>query len=139
MLFTSKVLINSSIRHCSTWRIMLIYDLVLINAYTGVNQCLKNFLMLLDYQKDGFDLQTDDGDLWCYPFLSALLGDLPEDAALTLTFNSANCKYPCHKCLIDADEMNNTNLESSQIILRTPENMKAAIYEDIADQYSLFS
>ena len=94
---------------------------------------------LLDYQKDGFDLQTDDGDLWCYPFLSALLEDLPEDAALTLTFNSANCKCSCHKCLIDADEMNNTNLESSQIILRTLENMKAAIYEDIADQYSLFS
>ena len=67
------------------------------------------------------------------------MGDLPEDAALTLTFNSANCKCSCHKCLIDADEMNNTNLESSQIILRTPENMKAAIYEDIADQYFLFS
>jgi hypothetical protein len=94
---------------------------------------------LLDYQNDGFDLQTDDGDLWCYPFLSALLGDLPEDAALTLTFNAANCKCPCHKCLIEADEMNNTNLESSQIILRTPENMKAAINDDIADQYSLFS
>src|SRR6266480_3096610 len=47
MLFTSKVLINSSIQHCSTWRIMLIYDLVLINAYTGVNQRLKNFLMVL--------------------------------------------------------------------------------------------
>ena len=94
---------------------------------------------MLNYQKDEFDLQTDDGNLWYYPFLFALLGDLPEDAALTLTFNSANCKCLCHKCLIDADEMNNTNLESSQIILRTPENMKAAIYKDIADQYSLFS
>ena len=94
---------------------------------------------LLDYQNDKFDLKTDDSDLWCYPFLSMLLGDLLEDAALTLTFNSANCKCLCHKCLIDADEMNNTNLESSQIILRTPENMKAVIYKDIADQYSLFS
>ena len=94
---------------------------------------------MFDYQKDEFDLQTDDGDLWCYPFLSVLLEDLSKDAALTLTFNSANCKCSCHKCLIDADEMNNKNLESSQIILRTPENMKAVIYKDIADQYSLFS
>jgi hypothetical protein len=94
---------------------------------------------LLDYQIDGFDLQTDDGDIWCYPFLSVLLGDLPESAALSLVYNSVNCNNPCHKCLIEADEMNNPNLESSQIILRTPENMKAVIEEGIADQYSLFS
>ena len=46
------VLINSSIRHCSTPHITLIYDLVLINVYTGVNQRLKNFLMLLTLEKN---------------------------------------------------------------------------------------
>jgi len=52
---------------------------------------------LLDYKDDGFDLQTDNGELWCFPFISAMLGNLPESAAITLTFNSVNCKYPCHK------------------------------------------
>jgi hypothetical protein len=94
---------------------------------------------LLDYQIDGFDLQTDSSEIWCCLFLSVLLGDLPEDAAFTLVYNSVNCDNPCHKCLIEVDEMNNPNLESSQIILRTPENMKVAIEGGIANQYSLFS
>src|SRR2546429_9801367 len=54
---------------------------------------------LLDYRNDGFDLKTDNGKLWCFPFISVMLGDLPENAAVTLTYNSVNCKYPCHKCL----------------------------------------
>jgi hypothetical protein len=68
---------------------------------------------LLDYKDDGFDLKMDNGELWCYPFISALLGDLPESAALTLTFNSVNCKYSCHKCLTEVDDLNNTKLNNN--------------------------
>src|SRR2546429_1578690 len=25
---------------------------------------------LLDYRNDGFDLKTDNGELWCFPFIS---------------------------------------------------------------------
>src|SRR5277367_4581315 len=35
---------------------------------------------LLDYKDDRFDLKMDNGELWCYPFISALLGDLLESA-----------------------------------------------------------
>ena len=56
---------------------------------------------LLDYTNDGFDLQTDNGELWCYPFISVMLGDLPENTAVTLMFNSVNCNYLCHKCLVE--------------------------------------
>jgi len=62
-----------------------------------------------------------------------LLGDLSEVAALTLVFNSVNCRYLCHKCLIEVDEINNTNLKNNQIILKTSENMKAIINKGIAD------
>jgi len=92
---------------------------------------------LLDYRNDGFDLKTNNGQLWCFPFISVMLGDLPENAAVTLTYNSVNCKYPCHKCLTENDELNNTRLNSDEIVLRTPENMKDYVNRGIANQYSL--
>ena len=92
---------------------------------------------LLDYQTDGFDLKTDNDVLWCYPFISAILGDLPENAASTLTFNSANCHYPCHKCLIEGNKLNNVKLTDDQIVLRTPDTMKAFVEQGVAQQYSL--
>ena len=66
-----------------------------------------------------------------------MLGDLSENAAVTLTFNSVNCNYPCHKCLVEGDNLNNVDLADDQIILRTPENMKDTVQRDIAQQYSL--
>ena len=48
-----------------------------------------------------------------------MLGDLPEIAALTLMFNSANCKYPCHKCLIENDKLNNTTLNPTDVVVPT--------------------
>ena len=100
-----------------------------------------NILMLplLDYKDNGFNLQTNNGELWCYPFISILLGDLLENAALTLTFNSVNCKCPCHKCLVSVDELNNLKLKDSQIKLRTPEAMKDIIDQDLAQQHSLYN
>ena len=83
--------------------------------------------LLLDYQNDGFDLKTDDNELWCYPFISVMLGDLPENAAVTLMFNSVNCNYPYHECLVEGRNLNNVELTEDQIILRTPDTMKAFV------------
>ena len=94
---------------------------------------------MLDYQHHGFDLQTDNISLWCFPFISVLLSDLPENAALTLTYNSINCKYPCHQCLTPVVKLNDIELSNDQITLRIPDTMKSAIDQDIAKQYSLHS
>jgi hypothetical protein len=94
---------------------------------------------LLDYKDNGFDVRTDNAVLWCYPFISVLLGDLPENAAMTLTFNSVKCSHPCHMCLIENDDLNNVKLNDDRITLRTPENTKDAIKEDLANQYSIHS
>ena len=92
---------------------------------------------LLDYTNDSFDLQTVNNILWCYPFIFIILGDLSENAALTLTFNSANCSHPCHACLIEGNKLNNAELSDDQIVLRTTGTMKAFVDQDVAQQYSL--
>lgn len=94
---------------------------------------------LLDYQHCGFDLQRDYVSLWCFSFISILLNDLPENAALTLTYNSTNCKYPCHQCLTPVGKLNDVGLNNDQITLRTPYTMKNAVARDFAKQYSLHS
>ncbi|CAB4380243.1 unnamed protein product [Rhizophagus irregularis] len=66
-----------------------------------------------------------------------MLGDLPENAAVTLTFNSINCHHPCHKCLVEREKLNNVELTNDQIILRTPENMRCLVEQNSAQQYSL--
>ncbi|GET51073.1 hypothetical protein GLOIN_2v1784311 [Rhizophagus irregularis DAOM 181602=DAOM 197198] len=82
-------------------------------------------------------LTLDNGIKWCFPFISVMLGDLPENAAVTLTFNSVNCHHPCHKCLVEREKLNNVELTNDQIILKTPENMRCLVEQNSAQQYSL--
>jgi len=85
----------------------------------------------------GLDFHTDDGILWCYPFLSILLGDLPEHHTITLTYNSANCKMPCHICITPKVEFNNPLIDHSTIQIRTPEAMRYVLENGISEEYSL--
>lgn len=101
----------------------------------------RSFEILLDMIRSGciggLDLRTDDGIIWCFPFLSELLGDLPEHHALTLTFNSANCKMPCYSCITPKEEFNNPFIDHSTIQLRTPEMMQHVLQDGFAAEYSL--
>jgi hypothetical protein len=85
----------------------------------------------------GIDLRTDNGILWCYPFLSELLGDLPEHHAITLTFNSANCKMPCYACTTPKDQFNDLSIDNSVVQLRTPKLMQYILQDGLANEYSL--
>ena len=75
-------------------------------------------------ESSGLDIVTDNQIIWAFPFLSEFIGDLPEDAALTLTYNSSICKRPCHICTITIDELNKPDLSHSLIELQTPNNMQ---------------
>ena len=66
-------------------------------------------------ESNGLNIKTDTQIIWAFPFLSEFIGDLPEDAALTLTYNSSTCKRPCHICTITIDELNETDILHSQI------------------------
>lgn len=88
-------------------------------------------------ESNGLDIVTDNQIFWVFPFLSEFIGDLPEDAALTLTYNSSTCKRPCHICTITINELNKPDLPHSQIELRTPNNMKFVLDADICHEYSI--
>jgi hypothetical protein len=134
-------------------KVLLCY-LPILKAKTNSEKRSKRFLMakkalfhhafdivmcpLLPYKDKGFDLQTNNGELWCFPFISTLLGDLLENATQTLTY-SGNGKYPCHKCLIPNEDLNNLRLSDSQIELRTPEMMKNIVTQGDAHQYSIYN
>ncbi|GBC40150.2 hypothetical protein GLOIN_2v1470492 [Rhizophagus irregularis DAOM 181602=DAOM 197198] len=92
---------------------------------------------LLSYKDRGIDLQTNNGDIWCFPYISTLLEDLPENATQTLTY-SINSKYPYHKCLISREDLNNLRLSNDEIELRTPTTMKNIVNQRLAYQYSIY-
>ena len=85
----------------------------------------------------GLDLRTDDGILWYYPFLTILLGNLPEHHAIILTYNSPNCKMPCHICITPKDEFNNPTIDHSTIQIHTPEAMQYILENGMSEEYSL--
>jgi hypothetical protein len=94
--------------------------------------------ILVEQIKSGsIDLHTDNGILWCYPFLSVLLGDLPEHHAMTLTFSSPNCKMPCHICTTPKDSFNDLSVDHLTIQLRTPEMMHHVLQNELYEEYSL--
>ncbi|PKK56859.1 hypothetical protein RhiirC2_799155 [Rhizophagus irregularis] len=76
--------------------------------------------------------------MWCFPHISTLLGDLPENATQTLTY-SVNSNHPCHKCLISGEDLNNLRLSNNQIELRTPKMMKDILDQQLAHQYSMYN
>jgi len=98
----------------------------------------RSMEILVEPIKSGsIDLHTSNGILWCYPFLSVLLGDIPEHHEMTLTFNSPNCKMPCHICTTPKDRFNDPLTNDSTIQLRTPELMQYVLQNKMSEEYSL--
>ncbi|PKB93885.1 hypothetical protein RhiirA5_440079 [Rhizophagus irregularis] len=89
------------------------------------------------FKSNGLDIKMNNQIIWAFPFLSEFIGDLPEDAALTLTYNSSRCKRPCHICIITINDLNNPNFPQSQIELRTPYNMQFILNENYCHEYSI--
>lgn len=89
-------------------------------------------------ENNGLDIVTDNQIILVFPFLSVFIGDLPEDAALTLTYVSSRCKRPCHICTVTIDELNNPNLSRSQIELRTSQNMHFVLNNNLCHEFSIY-
>lgn len=59
--------------------------------------------------------------IWFFPRISTIICDWPEACTFSLTYKSANSKYPCHFCLVPRDKLISTDIDD--VILRDNENM----------------
>ena len=69
------------------------------------------------------------------PKISVIIADMAEAATFTATYLPSTSKRPCCFCLISNEDLNNMAL--TNVILRTPENMKEAIDADQANEFSI--
>ena len=99
-------------------------------------RCLRILLSPILNQTDMYFVVKND----VYPFtpkISVILADLAEAATFTATYLPSTSKRPCCFCLTDNEDLN--NMELTDITLRTPENMKAAIDTNQANELSIHS
>ena len=58
------------------------------------------------------------------PRISFFLSDMLEADEITVTYKSSRCKMPCHTCIVPQNVLNNMNLRSKELPLRTHDYMR---------------
>jgi len=71
------------------------------------------------------------------PHISTILADMLEAQSICCTYKSYCTTCPCYKCLVPGDQLNNIHIDENSIILRTHENMSAAVFSHDAAKYSI--
>lgn len=69
--------------------------------------------------------------------VSVFLADMLEANEVTATYKSAQCKMPCHVCMVLRDNLNNMNLTVEDMKSRTPEYMQEILREDRGKDFSI--
>ena len=64
------------------------------------------------------------------PRISFFLSDMLEADEITATYKSSHCKMPCHTCIVLQNDLNNMNLRSEELPLRTHDYMRQIITEE---------
>jgi hypothetical protein len=87
----------------------------------------KSLEVLLDpflSLSNGIDLNLNNESILFFPRISVVIADLPEAATYCLTYKSALASFPCHFCLVKKDDLADINLTTSEMELRTHDNMR---------------
>jgi Plavaka transposase len=71
--------------------------------------------------------------------ISLFLADMLEADDVTATYKSAQCKMPCHTCMVLQRDLNNMNIALENMPLRTHENMQEIIMNGQNKDYSVHS
>ncbi|HXT84839.1 MAG TPA: hypothetical protein VN704_11010 [Verrucomicrobiae bacterium] len=104
------------------------------------HNCLhKIFAPIVSMQRSqkGFEEIINGKIYWFIPFVAMCLLDWPEACTYCMTYNCYNCLHPCHFCLIERENLNNMQLHSDQIILRTHTTMQQAIQNELGKENSI--
>jgi hypothetical protein len=87
---------------------------------------------LLSYN-NGIDLSLNNEKIWFFPRISIVIADWPEAATYCLTYKSAMSNFPCHFCLVARNNLANINLTSSEMKLRTHDNMHQFFNQNLSN------
>ena len=101
---------------------------------TIYQQCWSIIIAPLKNQPDLY-LAIQDQVVLCRLRISQILADMAETNKLTNVYQPSTTKRPCHSCLVLKSDLNNLHL--SNVVYRTPSNMKQAIEMDEASEYSI--
>ncbi|POG58442.1 hypothetical protein GLOIN_2v1848756 [Rhizophagus irregularis DAOM 181602=DAOM 197198] len=71
--------------------------------------------------------------------ISFFLADMLEADDITATYKGAQCKMPCHTCMVLQSDLNNMSLKLENVPHRTHENMKQVINDGQGKEYSVHS
>ena len=71
--------------------------------------------------------------------ISFFLADMLEANEVTSTYKGAQCKMPCHICMVLQNNLNNMDLSLEDIPFRTHENMKEIIRTGQEKEFSVHS
>jgi hypothetical protein len=88
------------------------------------HECLRHLLELIILLENGVDLFINNKKIWFYLRVSTILADWPEAACFCLVYKSSNSLVPCHFCLVKKSDLANVNLSSSDMILRSHNEMR---------------
>lgn len=97
-------------------------------------RCLRILLSPILNKTDMYFVVKND----IHPFtpkISVIIADMAEAATFTATYLPSTSKRPCCFCLISNENLNNMAL--TNVILRTPENMKEVIDANRANEFSI--
>ena len=87
------------------------------------HESLRHLLEPIILLKNGVDLFIKNKKIWFYPRVSTIIADWPEAASFSLVYKSPNSNFPCHFCLVRKENLANVNLLSSDMILRSHNEM----------------
>lgn len=101
------------------------------------HKCFKIMLGPLAEKPDRLYFGVQGRPVLFAAHISVFLADMLEADEVTATYKAARCKMPCHACMVLRDNLNNMNLASEDMNLRTPENMKQIINEGRGKDFSI--
>ncbi|CAB4483517.1 unnamed protein product [Rhizophagus irregularis] len=88
-------------------------------------------------QKEGIYLAKNGNVEHFIPHISTILADMSEAQSICCTYKSYCTTCPCYKCLVPGNQLNNMHIDKNSIILRTHENMSAAVFSQNGAKFSI--
>jgi len=88
------------------------------------HKCLRYLLELIILLENGVNLFINNKKIWFYPRVPTILADWPEATSYCLVYKSTNSNISCHFCLVKKNDLANINLSSSDMRLRSHNEMR---------------